>query len=86
MPQAERIELQDPSGSVMADLQAGLATLGPKWGLGQLVDIDAEQARDDLARLSAATLSIVAQAARGERAARCPSPRSSRARTRRRSS
>src|SRR5262245_38301277 len=66
MPRAERIELQDPSGSVMADLQAALATLGPKWSLRQLVDIDAEQARDDLARLSAATLSIVAQAARGD--------------------
>jgi citrate synthase len=66
MPRAERIELQDPSGSVMADLQAGLATLGPKFGLRQLVDIEAEQARDDLARLSAATLSIVAQAARGD--------------------
>src|SRR4051795_11590277 len=65
MPKAERIELQDASGSVMADLQAALATLGPKWGLRQLVDIDAEQARDDLARLSAATISIVAQAARG---------------------
>jgi len=65
MPYAERIELQDPSGSVMADLQAGLATLGPKWELRQLVDIDAEQARDDLARLSAAALSIVGQAARG---------------------
>ena len=66
MPYAERIELQDPSGSVMADLQAGLATLGPKLGLGQLVDITPEQARDDLARLSAAALSIVAQAARGD--------------------
>jgi citrate synthase len=65
MPHAERIELQDPSGSVMADLQAALATLGPKWGLRQLVDIEPEQARDDLGRLSAATLSIVAQAARG---------------------
>jgi citrate synthase len=65
MPHAERIELQDPSGSVMADLQAGLATLGPKWGLKQLVDIPPEAARDDLARLSAAALSIVAQAARG---------------------
>jgi citrate synthase len=65
MPRAERIELQDPSGSVMADLQAGLATLGPKWGLKQLVDVEPEQARDDLARLSAAALSIVAQAARG---------------------
>jgi citrate synthase len=66
MPHAERIELQDPSGSVMADLQAGLATLGPKWGLKQLVDIEPEQARDDLARLSAAALSIVAQGARGD--------------------
>jgi citrate synthase len=66
MPRAERIELQDPSGSVMADLQAALATLGPKWGLRQLVDVGPEQARDDLARLSAATLSIVAQAARGD--------------------
>jgi citrate synthase len=67
MPKAERIELQDPSGSVMADLQAALATLGSKWGLKQLVDIEPEQARDDLARLSAATLSIVAQSARGDR-------------------
>jgi citrate synthase len=67
MPQAEDIELQDPSGSVPADLQAGLATLGAKWGLKKLVDIDDRQARDDLARLSAATLSIVAQAARGRR-------------------
>ena len=65
MPQAERLELQDASGSVMADLQAGLATLGPKWGLRQLVDIDADAAHDDLARLSAAALSIVSQAARG---------------------
>jgi citrate synthase len=65
MPHAERIALQDPSGSVMADLQAALATLGPKWKLRQLVDIGAGEARDDLARLSAAALSIVAQAARG---------------------
>src|ERR1700710_725748 len=40
MPEAEHLELQDPSGSVMADLQAGLATLGPKWKLKQLVDLD----------------------------------------------
>jgi citrate synthase len=72
MPKAEAIELQDPSGSVMADLQAGLATLGPKYGLRQLVDIGAEDARDDLARLSAAALSLVAQAARGGDLARVP--------------
>src|SRR5215471_15365697 len=57
MPHAEPIELLDPSGSVMADLQAGLATLGAKWRLRQLVDIGPEEARDDLARLSAAALS-----------------------------
>ena len=66
LPFPEPIELQDPSGAVPSDLQAGLASLGPKWGLQKLVDIDAAQARDDLARLSAATLSIVAQAARGK--------------------
>ena len=69
LPAAEKIELQDPSGSVPADLQAGLATLGPQWGLQQLVDIEDGRARDDLARLSAATLSIVAQAARGKQPA-----------------
>src|SRR5439155_8043487 len=66
LPPSERIELQDPSGSVPADLQAALATLGPKWGMQKLVDIDDKQARDDLARLSSATLTIVAQAARGK--------------------
>jgi citrate synthase len=68
LPPSEKIELQDPSGSVPADLQAALATLGPKWGMQKLVDIDDKQARDDLARLSSATLTIVAQAARGRQA------------------
>ena len=86
MPHAERIELQDPSGSVMADLQAALATLGPKWGLKQLLDIEPEQARDDVARLSAAALSIVAQAARGADRPVVPRSRSARARTPPRSS
>jgi citrate synthase len=65
MPPAEHLELREPSGSPMADLQAGLATLGPKWGLRQLVDIDPDDARIDLGRLSAAALSLVAQSARG---------------------
>jgi citrate synthase len=68
LPKSDRIELQDPSGSVPADLQAGLATLGPKWGMEKLVDIDERQARDDLAKLSAAALTIVAQGARGRQA------------------
>jgi citrate synthase len=65
LPPSERIELREPSGSVPADLQAALASLGAKWGMRKLVDIDDREARDDLARLSAATLTIVAQAARG---------------------
>ena len=68
MPPAEHLELREPSGSPMADLQAGLATLGPKWGLRQLVDIEADDARVDLGRLSAAALSLVAQSARGDAA------------------
>ena len=38
LPFPEPIELQDPSGAVPADLQAGLASLGPKWGLQKLVE------------------------------------------------
>src|SRR4051812_29723230 len=66
MPPADPLELQELSGSPMADLQAGLATLGPRWGLRRLVDIDPDDAREDLGRLSAAALSLVAQSARGE--------------------
>ena len=32
LPPSERIELREPSGSVPADLQAALASLGAKWG------------------------------------------------------
>src|SRR4029079_19814603 len=53
-------------GSGPDGLQACRATPGPKWGMQKLVDIDDKQARDDLARLSSATLTIVAPAARGK--------------------
>jgi citrate synthase len=59
-------ELPVRTGGYMSDLQASLAILGGRWGLEQLIDIDDRQARDDLARLSAATLSVVAQSARGD--------------------
>jgi citrate synthase len=64
MPRAEDVDLPTRTGSAMADLQAATADLAGKWELGQLIDIDDEQARDDLARLSAAMISIVAQSAR----------------------
>jgi citrate synthase len=75
MPRAEDVELPVRTRSAMADLQAATAALAGKWGLGQLIDIDDQQARDDLARLSAAMLSLVAQSARGEGAARVPDER-----------
>ena len=67
MPPAEPIALAEPSGNAPSDLQAGLATLSAKWELKKLVDIGAEEAREDLARVSAAALSIVAQSMRGTR-------------------
>jgi citrate synthase len=65
-------ELPVRTGGYMSDLQAALAILGGRWGLKQLIDLDDRGARDDLARLSAATLSIVAQSARGDGPAAVP--------------
>jgi citrate synthase len=61
----EHVELPLRSGDVRVDLQAALATLGAAWSLAEIIDIDDRQARDDLARVSAAALSFVAQSARG---------------------
>jgi citrate synthase len=58
-------ELEYRTGGYMSELQATLAGLSGKWQLGQLIDIDDDQAKEDLRRLSAAALSIVAQSARG---------------------
>ncbi len=52
------------TGNAPADLQAITAHLSGEWGLGQLIDISDAQARDDLSRLSATMISIVAQSAR----------------------
>jgi len=65
---ASYCELPVRTGGHMSDLQAALAVFSGRWGLKQLIDIDDKQARDDLARLSSATLSIVAQSARGDAA------------------
>jgi citrate synthase len=69
---AAHCELEVRTGGHMSDLQAMLAILGGRRRLGQLIDIDDEQAKEDLRRLSAAALSIVAQSARG--AAKPPVP------------
>src|SRR4051794_29930267 len=59
------VEPVSRTGDARIDLQATLPTLASQWGLRQLVDIDADQARKDLAQISAATLSIVSQSLRG---------------------
>jgi citrate synthase len=46
-------------------MQSALAQLAPVWGFRPLLDIDHEQAREDLARASVMALSFVAQSARG---------------------
>ena len=61
---AASCELEVRTGGHMSDLQSMLAILSGKWKLGQLIDIGDEQAKEDLRRLSAAALSIVAQSAR----------------------
>jgi len=53
------------SGDPRVDVQSALAMLAPEWGMGQILDITDEQARDDLARASVMALSFVAQSARG---------------------
>jgi citrate synthase len=58
-------ELDVRTGGHMSELQSMLAILSGRWKLGQFIDIDDEQAKEDLRRLSAAALSIVAQSARG---------------------
>ncbi len=59
-------------GNARVDLQAALALLAASAGLAELIDIDEARARDELATVSAAALSFVAQSARG--AARPPVP------------
>src|SRR5690242_13712647 len=65
LPPAEPHTLSHRSGDPRVDVQAALAQLAPEWGLKQLIDIDAAQAREDLARASVMALSFVAQSARG---------------------
>jgi len=63
MPDPEPYEPASLTGNAPADLQAETARLSAVWELKKLVDLDAEHARDDLARLSAQMMSIVAKSA-----------------------
>lgn len=65
LPPAEPFPVPVHSGDIRVDVQSAVAMLAPYWGLQQLLDIDDDQARSDLARVSVTALSFVAQAARG---------------------
>ncbi len=65
LPPAEPYPVPVHSGDVRVDVQSALAMLAPAWGYRPLLDIDATQVRDDLARASVMALSFVAQGARG---------------------
>jgi citrate synthase len=64
MPEPEPYEPAALTGHAPADLQAETARLSGVWDLGKLNEISDEQAREDLGRLSAQMMSIVARSAR----------------------
>ncbi|HET7385838.1 MAG TPA: citrate synthase 2 [Nocardioidaceae bacterium] len=66
LPPAEPFPLPVHSGDIRVDVQSAVALLAPVWGLRPLYDIDAEQAREDLARAAVMLMSYVGQAARGQ--------------------
>jgi len=65
LPPAEPFPLPVHTGDVRVDVQSALAMLAPIWGFRPLLDIDADQARENLARASVMSLSFIAQSARG---------------------
>jgi citrate synthase len=64
MPDPEPYEPSSLTGNAPADLQAQTAHMAGEWGLGKLNEISDEQAREDLGRLSAQMMGIVARSAR----------------------
>ena len=63
MPAPEPYEPARLTGNAPADLQAETARLGGHWRLGKLNEISDQQAREDLGRLSAQMMGIVARSA-----------------------
>jgi citrate synthase len=64
MPDPEPYEPAALTGNAPADLQAETARLAGEWRLGKLNEISDSQAREDLGRLSAQMMGIVARSAR----------------------
>jgi citrate synthase len=64
MPDPEPYEPAGLTGNAPSDLQHETARMSGVWGLGKLNEISDEQARDDLGRISAQMMTIVARSAR----------------------
>jgi citrate synthase len=64
MPGPEPYDPPGLTGDAPSDAQSQIARLSGVWELGKLHEISNEQARDDLARLSAQVMAIVARSAR----------------------
>ncbi len=64
LPPAEPYAAKDLTGDAPADLQAVTAALGGEWRFGKLIDITDAEATENLRRLSATMISVVAQSAR----------------------
>jgi citrate synthase len=69
------------TGDTRVDVQSAIVALAPEWGLKPLVDLSPEVVREQLARISATTLSFVAQSARGSGAPPVPQARIDEGRT-----
>src|SRR3954449_989520 len=65
MPPAVPYPIPFRTGNTRVDVQSALAQLAPAWGFREILDIDDDEARDNLARCSVMALSLVAQSARG---------------------
>lgn len=67
LPPAEPFSLPVRTGDVRVDTQTALARLSPVWAMRPLLGASPQAAREDLARASVLTLSVVAQSARDPR-------------------
>jgi citrate synthase len=81
LPPAESLELPVSTGDVRVDAQSGVAALGARWGLRPLLDISAEQAREDVGRSCAQLLAFIARSARGADRPEVPRQRVAEAKT-----
>lgn len=75
LPPAEPFPLPIHTGDVRVDVQSALAMLAPLWGFKPVLDIEAEEVRDNLARASVMALSFIAQSARGQQLPMVPQTR-----------